>query len=79
MTSAGEMADEDSAKLAGRERMIAALEALQRTYGQVDPKAQPALQTLKISSQPRGIWKLFASHPPLDERIARLKSAGLKS
>ncbi len=67
-------ADDGGVRLAGREAMIKSLEALQRTYERVDPRAQPALQNLKISSQPQGIWKLFATHPPLDERIARLKA-----
>lgn len=67
-------ADDGGVRLAGREPMIKALEALQRTYDRVDPRAQPALQTMKISSQPRGIWKLFSTHPPLEERIARLKA-----
>lgn len=66
-------ADDGGAKLAGRGKMIHALEALQRTYDQIDYKAQPAAQTMKISSQPRGIWAVFCTHPPLEERIARLR------
>jgi heat shock protein HtpX len=67
-------ADDGGAQLAGREKMVHALEALQRTFGKVDPKAQPALQAMKISSTPRGIWQsLFATHPPLEERIERLR------
>jgi heat shock protein HtpX len=67
-------ADAGGARLAGRENMIQALDALRRTYELVDPNAQPAVQTLKISSHPRGLMALFASHPPLEERIARLQS-----
>jgi heat shock protein HtpX len=68
-------ADDGGAILAGRNKMIAALEALQRTYDVVDPRAQPAAQTMKISSKPTGIWQLLsATHPPLAERIARLRN-----
>ncbi len=67
-------ADDGGAQLAGKNKMIGALEALKRTYDYVDPRAQPAAQTMKISSRPHGIWMLFATHPPLDERIARLRN-----
>jgi len=67
-------ADAGGARLAGRSSMIRALEALRRTYEYVDPAAQPAVQTLKISGRPSGLLALFASHPPLEERIARLQS-----
>jgi heat shock protein HtpX len=67
-------ADDGGAKLAGRQKMIDALEALERTVDRLDPHAQPSAQTMKISCQPQGIWKLFSTHPPLQERIARLRS-----
>jgi heat shock protein HtpX len=67
-------ADAGGAQLAGRDRMVGALEALQRTYGVVDPAdSQAAVQTLKISGHPRGLMKFFSTHPPLETRIARLK------
>jgi heat shock protein HtpX len=67
-------ADAGGAQLAGRERMIGALEALQRTYGIVDPaSSQAAVQTLKISGHPTGLMRFFSTHPPLETRIARLK------
>lgn len=66
-------ADLGGARLAGTEKMISALQTLKRTMELQDPHtAQPAIQALKISS-PSGIMRLFASHPPLDERIARLQ------
>lgn len=68
-------ADAGGARLAGRHNMIQALEGLQRTIEHVDPSAQPAVQALKISSRAGGIMKLFSTHPPLEERIARLKQA----
>ncbi|MEW6056256.1 MAG: protease HtpX [Bdellovibrionota bacterium] len=66
-------ADSGGARLAGRDKMVNALQALRRTYEIVDPNAQPAAQTLKISSHGSGIFRLFSTHPPLEERIARLE------
>lgn len=66
-------ADRGGAELAGRGNMIAALKALNRTIDQSDSGAQPALQTLKISGKGSGLLRFFASHPPLEERIARLE------
>jgi heat shock protein HtpX len=68
-------ADAGGARLGGREKMIGALEALQRSAGRVDPNTRPALQTLKISSPGRGLAMLFATHPPLAQRIEKLRSA----
>lgn len=66
-------ADAGGARLAGREKMVAALQSLQRFYEARDPShEQEALQTLKISSH-SGLFRLFATHPPLEERIARLQ------
>lgn len=67
-------ADAGGARLAGRDKMISALEALKRVVQQPkDPQHQQnAFQILKISDS-SGIGRLFASHPPLDERIARLR------
>jgi heat shock protein HtpX len=69
-------ADAGGARLAGRQSMINALARLQQTYELVDTNAQPAVQTLKIAGRGTGLMRFFASHPPLDVRIARLQSAG---
>jgi len=69
-------ADNGGAHLAGRDSMIRALQALQReheTVPQGQGEAQPALATLQISARD-GVMRLFASHPPLEERIQRLQS-----
>jgi len=68
-------ADKGGAQLAGKDKMIAALEALQRTQQIQDPAvAQPAFQSMKISTKSRhGLLSLFATHPPLEVRIERLK------
>ena len=68
-------ADKGGARLAGREKMVSALEALRRTYDNVDQSAQPAAQMLKISSKGSGLFRLFSTHPPLEDRIARLMRA----
>ncbi len=66
-------ADKGGSYLAGPENMIAALKTL-KSYAEVkDPQVdQPAYQAFKISSSD-GWMKLFASHPPLDERINAIK------
>ncbi len=66
-------ADLGGARLAGRHNMIQALQELQRTFEAVDPAAQPAVQSLKISGRPSRFMKLFSTHPPLEERIERLQ------
>lgn len=64
-------ADRGGASLAGRNRMIAALRRLQANEQLVDA-SQPALATLKINGT-RSWATLFASHPPLEIRIAALE------
>jgi heat shock protein HtpX len=70
-------ADAGGAKLAGREGMIGALRALQRLNDPqlVAAEAQhaQAFQSLKIAGPPTGFMALFATHPPLEVRIARLE------
>lgn len=67
-------ADAGSARYAGREKMISALRGLQRLYDKtIEDKHAPSLNTLKISGKTSGMMHLFASHPPLEERIARLE------
>ena len=69
-------ADAGGARLAGREKMINALAALKRNV-EGEPSAEeahPAIAALRISSSTK-FMRLFASHPPLDERIARLRAA----
>jgi heat shock protein HtpX len=67
-------ADAGGARLAGRENMVRALQALQRTFEIQDPQPREAVAALKISGHPKGIFRLFSTHPPLSERIARLES-----
>jgi heat shock protein HtpX len=64
-------ADAGAAQLMGRKQpMINALARL----GGLDPGEMPkTLQTMGISSRPSGLMALFSSHPPMEERIARLQ------
>ena len=66
-------ADTGGASLAGRENMIGALKRLMANQELVDTQHQ-ALATFKINGA-RGWMVLFATHPPLEERIAALESA----
>jgi heat shock protein HtpX len=69
-------ADAGGAKFAGRDHMISALKTLQLVHeGGADMagQQQPSFQALKISGKTGGLLALFASHPPLEERIARLE------
>ena len=65
-------ADAGGARIAGRENMIHALQALQRDAALAQQVARPAVQTLRISS-PGGFAMLLRSHPPLEQRIERLQ------
>jgi heat shock protein HtpX len=64
-------ADAGSARLAGKEKMIAALQELQRSYQLVGANQRPIVQSFQISS--RGGFNLWADHPPLEDRIRRLQ------
>jgi heat shock protein HtpX len=65
-------ADAGAAKLAGREKMISALEALRRGAGENELPDQ--LAAFGISGHiGQGMKRLFMSHPPLEERIAALR------
>jgi heat shock protein HtpX len=65
-------ADKGGATLAGRDKMVAALEALKGRSRVFDNRA-PTMAALKISSQPKGFVALLMTHPPLEERIQRLR------
>jgi len=67
-------ADAGGAGLAGRDKMIAALERLEQVTGQ--PPLPDQLAAFGISgSIGQGLARLFMSHPPLEERIAALRNA----
>ncbi|MDH5444037.1 MAG: protease HtpX [Gammaproteobacteria bacterium] len=67
-------ADAGGASLAGKQKMIAALERLQQSVKQ--PHLPDQLAAFGISGGiGQGIKRMFMSHPPLEERIAALKSS----
>ncbi|KAB2951179.1 protease HtpX [Heliorestis acidaminivorans] len=66
-------ADRGGATLAGKEKMIHALQSLKQNVQLVDTDQQ-ALQTMKISGGSKSWTKLFSSHPDLDDRIRSLQS-----
>jgi heat shock protein HtpX len=73
-------ADAGGARFAGREHMLSALKTLKAVHdGGADAAGsqQTAFQALKISGPSGGLAALFASHPPIEERIARLENPTL--
>lgn len=71
-------ADAGGARLAGRDKMIAALERLSQTYGESTLPKQ--VQAFGISGAVgHGLAKLMRTHPPLEERIEALRNAPLES
>jgi heat shock protein HtpX len=65
-------ADRGGADLAGTGNMIDALQMLKRSQGEPMPQQ---LQAFGINTgASHGILRLFMTHPPLDERIAALKT-----
>ena len=66
-------ADSGSAHLAGREKMIAALEKLRRNVNQ--PHLPDQMAAFGITgSRGQGFKRFFMTHPPLEERIKALRS-----
>ncbi len=66
-------ADGGGARLAGRQNMINALEALQRGHAESLPDKMAAFGI--NGGKGLGLRKLFMSHPPIEERIAALRAA----
>ncbi|CCG87476.1 protease HtpX [Erwinia piriflorinigrans] len=64
-------ADAGAARLAGSEKMIAALQRLKTSY---EPQEASSMMALCINGKSKSISELFMSHPPLDKRIEALRS-----
>ena len=67
-------ADSGGASLAGRGKMIGALQALQRVHEPADLPGEFAAFGIS-GGLGAGVKKLFMSHPPLEERIAALRAS----
>ncbi|HEY6079018.1 MAG TPA: protease HtpX [Polyangiaceae bacterium] len=65
-------ADEGGASLAGRDSMVSALRRLGQGQGSNLPDSMAAFG---ISPKRSGFGALFSSHPPIEERIARLQQS----
>ncbi|MGP4123100.1 MAG: protease HtpX [Sodalis sp. (in: enterobacteria)] len=63
-------ADADSARLVGREKMIAALQRLKTSY---EPQEPSSMIAFCINGRQKTFSQLFMSHPPLDKRIEALR------
>jgi heat shock protein HtpX len=67
-------ADRGGASLAGRQKMIAALQRLQRAHPEPLPEKMAAFGISGHNGG--GLKRLFMTHPPLEERIAALQAEG---
>lgn len=68
-------ADKGGADLVGKNKMIAALEMLKRSYphlAESKSESNPNFQSMQISSK-TNMMKWFSTHPPLEERILALR------
>ncbi len=68
-------ADAFSARVYGKDSMIGALRGIDRwvNRAQFEYSGQDALATMKIAGNSSGFIHLFATHPPIEERIAALQ------
>ena len=69
-------ADAGGARLAGRGKMIAALERLRQLHEPSQLPAQMAAFGISGGGLGSGLRKLLMTHPPLEERIAALRQQG---
>jgi len=71
-------ADKGAAGLTGKDKMIAALERLRIEFESGAPEVatqKSPVATLQISNRKSGFMNLLSTHPSLNDRIQRLKSA----
>lgn len=68
-------ADAFSARVYGKDAMISALRAIDQwvNKAQFEHSTQDALATMKISGKSSGFLHMFATHPPIEERVAALQ------
>ncbi len=68
-------ADAGGASLAGRQKMIAALERLKAQ--QQEPQLPDEMRAFGIAGGGRGIMQWLTSHPPLEDRISALRAGSV--
>jgi len=68
-------ADAGGARLAGRGKMIAGLQALQDSFRLPQPAPEPSRAAMMISPGKKSNW--MSTHPSIEERIAALKALPL--
>lgn len=67
-------ADRGGAQLAGKDKMVRALEKLRKQFDYIQPKTGSA-SALMISNKPGSlIGRLMSTHPPLEVRIEKLRT-----
>ena len=66
-------ADHGSARIVGKDKMIAALERLKNNTDSLE-KHETAIEVMSINAK-TSFAELFSSHPPLDKRIQALRSS----
>ncbi len=68
-------ADRFAANTVGKEHMISALEGIDRWVQrtQFEYSSQDALATMKISGKSHSFMQIFATHPPIEARVAALR------
>lgn len=66
-------ADEGSAMLSGKDKIISALKVLQKNSGNTGFDQHTSLAPFKISGNTTAFRRLLATHPPIEERIKRLE------
>lgn len=71
-------ADAGSARIGGRQKMVAALQRLKAEFEMPDTEERPKspVAALQISNKTNSLFALLSTHPSIDERIARLQQAG---
>lgn len=69
-------ADRFSANTVGKEYMISALQSIDRWVQrtQFEYTTQDALSTMKISGKSHSFMQLFATHPPIEDRVSALRN-----
>ena len=71
------LADASGARLLGHAAPLAdALESLERASQAIPMRVNPATESLYITNplRARGMAKLFSTHPPIEERVRRLRA-----